>query len=367
MLKEKTGIGPGLMFIFLFSSLFGYGLMTSPYLAARYIGTNGYWGLVVALLLAVVVIAVVVSLGNRFPDKSLIQYMPLVLGKPAGKIMGFLYLFFLLSATVLAVRSTAEEFNVYFLMNTPVWAITAVILLSVAYLAYQGIETITKLAAFIFPLAFIFIILSVALSFQNFDADHVRPVFYVKLPKLSTGSLQLFYVFFPLSTVSIIYQYLTKKQKGQNVLMGATLLAFLPISLMILSAIGMYGAKGVLRYQWPVLEMIRTSLMPFLLETFDMFFAITWLSQLYIAIGGYYFALSQGCSELFQSYNYKWFVTVLLPIILLLALLPPSMIDINIITGYLRIAGFFMVFILPLAVWLVVVRLRAKGDMADVS
>lgn len=365
MLKEKTGIGPGLLFIFLFSSLFGFGLMTSPYVAAKYIGPNGYLGLIVAMLLTVPVIVVLVRLGNKFPDKSIIEYLPIVFGKVPGKVVGFIYLAFLLALTVSATRSMAEEFNVYFLMKTPVWAIAAIMLLSVAYLAHKGIEGITRLAAFVFPLAFIFIILSMMLAFQNFQPDHIRPVFNINLSKLSLGSIQMFYVFFPLATVFISYQYLTEKQKGQNILLGATLLAFVPILGMVLGAIGMYGAKGILRYNWPVLEMIRTAMMPFLLETFDLFFTITWLSQLYIAIGGFYFAAAQGSSELFETLNYKWFVIALFPVILGLTLLPPSLIEVHIITDYLRIVGFMVVFALPLIVWLIA-GFRNRGGISDV-
>lgn len=365
MLKEKTGIGPGLLFTFLFSSLFSFGLMNSPYIAAKYMGANGYLGLIVAMFLTIPVITAIVKLGKRFPDKSIIEYLPIVFGKVMGKIVGLAYLLFLLALTIYAIRSTAELFNIYFLMNTPVWALSALMLISAAYLAHLGIEGITRLAAFVFPLAFIFIVLSVALAFQNFQFDHVRPIFNTTLLKISMGSMQMFYIFFPLATVFVFYQYLTEKQKGQNILIGAALLAFLPMFLMVLGGIGMYGSKGILRYNWPVLEMIRTALMPFLLETFDMFFTITWLSQLYIAIGGFYFASAQGCSELFETLNYKWFVLVLLPIILVLTLLPPSLLDIHILEGYLRMTGFFVVFALPLTIWLVV-RLLNRGDIANV-
>ena len=48
MLKEKTGIGPGLLFMVLFISLFSYGVIESPHAAAKYIGNNGYWGFLLA-------------------------------------------------------------------------------------------------------------------------------------------------------------------------------------------------------------------------------------------------------------------------------------------------------------------------------
>lgn len=140
MLKEKTGIGPGLLFIFLFSSLFGFGLMNSPYIAARYMGANGYLGLIVAMFLTIPVITAIVELGKRFPDKSIIEYLPLAFGSVMGKIVGFAYVLFLLALTVYAIRSMAELFNIYFLMNTLVWALSALMLISVAYLAHLGIE-----------------------------------------------------------------------------------------------------------------------------------------------------------------------------------------------------------------------------------
>lgn len=361
MLKEKTGIGPGLLFNIIFSSLFGYGVISSPYVAAKYMGPNGYLGLILALLPALAVVFCLVRLGRRFPQKSIIEYLPLVCGKVLGKGIAFLFLLFLVVITVWATRQIAELDKVYFLTRTPLWAIATMILLTSTYIAYKGIEVISRLAAFIFPVAIVFIFLVAIFSFQGFRLDYVLPVFYTRGFQLPLGALQMFYLFFPLASLFMFYPYLTKKQQGFKTIMAAVFLASTTILIYLVSSIGTYGAGGILRYSWPVLELTRKANLPTVMQSFGLFFAVIYFSQISIAIAGLYCSLGIATTQLFGLLNYKWFIIIWFPIILFLIIVPPSIIDMRFWFEYLRPAGFAVVLGLPLIIWLLAAFLK-RGD-----
>lgn len=358
MLKETTGIGPGLLFNIMFSSIYGYGVVSAPYVAAKYMGSNGYLGFILAFMLAMLVIFCTVCLGKRFPGKSIIQYLPLVCGKVLGKGIAFFFVLFLLVITAWATRQTADLNNVYFLQRTPLWAIVSILLSTTAYIAQKGIESITRLAAFIFPVAVVFIFLSAALSFQEFSLNQVQPVLYTQGYQLPLGALQMFYIFFPLTALLMFYPYLTETKKGFKTILTAVLLASTAILLFVVSGIGTYGAEGILRYSWPVLELTRKSHIPFLMQTIGLFFVVSYLSQICLTIAGLYFSLALASTQLLGVLDYKWFVLLWFPIIMFLSLVPPSVVDIRFLFDYLSTAGFLIVFGLPLLVWLLAALLK---------
>ena len=196
MLKEKTAIGPGLLFMVLFISLFSYGVIESPHAAAKYIGNNGYWGFLLAFGIAIPVIAVTCRLGRRFPRKSVIQYLPEVMGKPLGKALGFLYLVVIMVLMIWASRAISEQLSVYFLNRTPMWVSVFIFLAVATFVAYQGIEGISRLASFLFPVTFFFSMIAILFSFQNFDLENIRPVFLLDGLKIPLGSVISFLSFY---------------------------------------------------------------------------------------------------------------------------------------------------------------------------
>jgi spore germination protein len=226
--------------------------------------------------------------------------------------------------------------------------------------AYQGIEGISRLAAFLFPVTFFFSFLAIMFSFQNFDLENIRPIFLIDGFKIPLGTIYLFYPFVSLLTVLMIFPYLTKKQKGFKVITGAAALAGGVILMLIVSGIGNYSAPGVLRYSWPVLEVTRKANIPYVLQTFGLFYAATWLSQALTGTGFFYYILSQGVSELVNGLNYKWFTLILFPITYYLILLPSGVIDVRVVFPFLCAVGFSFTLGLPLILWLVAI-LRKRG------
>jgi len=147
---------------------------------------------------------------------------------------------------------------------------------------------------------------------------------------------------------------------------GATALASFLILLTIVSGIGNYGADGVLRYSFPVFELSRKAQIPFILQSFALFFSATWLSQVLVATGLFYFLLAEGAAQWLQVLNYKWFTLILFPPVFFLILFPAGVIGERVIASYLRVGS--SLFTVGLVLVLVIVAIfRRAGDQEDVS
>lgn len=216
MLREKPGIGHGLLFMVLYVSIFSYGVSQSVRVAAEYMGNNGYWGLLLAFIISIPVMLGISWLGKRFPRQSVIQYLPQVVGFLLGKLLGILLLVAVMIIMVWTSRIITEEVSLYFLSRTPTWASVAIFLFVALYAAHQGIEGLARLAAFVFPLTFFFSFMAILFSFQNFELDKIRPVFLLDGLTIPYGSVHMFYPFIVLLTVLVINPYLTEKQKSSR-------------------------------------------------------------------------------------------------------------------------------------------------------
>ena len=361
MLRENTEIGPGLLFTVTVSLLLGLGIIQTANVAARYGGHSGYWGLIGACLLSILVIFAASDLQKMYPGKSLMEYAPSILGKIPGKIAGLVFLLLIFSLLLLSVRSIAEVINLYFLQRTPISVTAGLFIIAVAYLASRGIEGITKTCAFFLPLAFIVIVLTLLISFQNFDFDQIRPVLYIRQGHVS-AVFQLLYAFSTLAALFFFLPYLNDQEKAMPVVLKGTFLSVAVIFVVIVAVMGTFGARGVLRYSWPTMELTRVLNLPYLFSSFGGLFVVTWLSQVYIGAGACYFAAAQGSTQLFSCLHYKWFILILLPLILFLSLFLPGTVEVRRYFEYFRIAGAIILFSIPLLLWITAKLKNSRGE-----
>ncbi|HEX3048228.1 MAG TPA: endospore germination permease [Bacillota bacterium] len=365
MLAEKTGIGPGLLFMVVYSTIIGYGLIQGPYIAAKFLGTAGYWGVILAFLPAMAVIFLVVALGRRFPGESIIGYSQSVCGKFLGKVIGISFIVFILALVAWTIQDISDHFNIYLTPRTPIWMIVALVLFTVLCIAYKGIEGLSRTAAFLFILPLMFIILTALTSFQFFRIHNILPVFHIHPDKLPLGIIHTFNSFLPLGGLFIIYQYLTDQAKGFKSILGAAGLACFFIFIATFESIGVYGAKGVLIYSWPFLELGKETNIPYISQTFGLFISPVLLIEVVLGSGALFYAAAQGLSELWDGskskyFKYKYLLLILTPIIFIVVILTPDVVIVRKAFDYLRVIGFIFVFVLPLLIWVMAVLLR-KG------
>jgi spore germination protein (amino acid permease) len=365
MLTEKTGIGPGLLFVTVFSAIYGYGLLLSMFFAAKYFGVSGYWGAVLIFLLMVPVIYAVSDLGRRFPGQSIIAYLPEVMGKVLGRIIGFGYLLFMIVLTGWVILIISNIFSFFYLPRTPLGVIFGLIMITVFYITGKGVEGITRVAAMLFTFCMMFILLYTALSFQNFRLDNVLPLADFTMKELTNGKylnglISMFNAGLPLSMLLMVYPYLTERRKGRQILFGAAGLAVVLIGLAIVSAIGNYGAKGVLQYAWPYMEQGNEINIPYVVISFGLFMPTIMLILILFGGSSFYFSAAQGCAELFGRFKFRTYRWFLLPVIYFCGTWTTNEVIQRMIFEYFKVIGFIMVFGMPLLVWLVA-AIRRKG------
>ncbi|MEQ8200211.1 MAG: endospore germination permease [Syntrophomonadaceae bacterium] len=116
-----------------------------PPVVAQIAGRDGWMAPLITIPAAVYIVLVTVKLGSLFPGKTIIEYLPLVLGKVLGKIVAWGYLLFLfyLVATVLR-EAMALLYGTGIFRQTPVQAAALLLVLATTYATASGLESISR-------------------------------------------------------------------------------------------------------------------------------------------------------------------------------------------------------------------------------
>lgn len=304
MIEEKTKIGPALLFVLLFSVLSGYGVMPAPFIAARSIGHNGYWGVLLAGLLSLPVLWTASYLGNRYAGLSIVQILNTKWGRFIGSLFSAAYLLFLLVLALGILQDMANLTGLYFLPRTPVMAVALVIMVPVWYMAWKGIEAFTRTAAFVFPFAVLMVLFALLSSYQNVTWENLLPVFDRPM-RILTGTPPLFLGFLPSVALFSVMKYLGRPKETWRTVVWATVPPVVLIFFGVISAIGTFGQKTAGTFYLPMLEVTRQSNIPSLLQTVGLIFFPAIVVFAMISLSLLIWAVSDGMSELTRRSSYK--------------------------------------------------------------
>lgn len=137
---------------------------------------NSHWlPVFIAVLIHFLILILYLKGLSYFPNQTIITIY-----SNAGSVYSFLFLFpislYFFMALIITVRAYSEVIIIVFLSGTPLWSITALLLIISAYLALLGIESIFR-TTILFSMIFLpCIFFAILFSFQNVDWHYLLPI-----------------------------------------------------------------------------------------------------------------------------------------------------------------------------------------------
>lgn len=131
-------------------------VLTVPLSATKAAGHDGWMAPIIATLSAACLIFVIYRLGKLYPGKTIIEYLPLLLGNVAGKIAGLVYILLLTWLAATALREfIALIFGTGVFTITPEIVIGLVLIITTTYATSSGLEVIGRTVSIFWLLALI--------------------------------------------------------------------------------------------------------------------------------------------------------------------------------------------------------------------
>ena len=103
MIKNTDTLSPYQIAMIVIMTLIGVGIFSLPSQLAETAGTDAWFIIILGGLVSLVFINIIIALGNRFPGRTLPEYIEKILGKFFGKIIIIAYIvyFIIFSGTIL--------------------------------------------------------------------------------------------------------------------------------------------------------------------------------------------------------------------------------------------------------------------------
>ena len=238
---EKGRISYLELALIMYATVTGTAILYIPYVTAQHAKRDLWLSPIWGSLSGFLIVVIIVILSRFFPGKTLIEYCELILGRTIGKIIAFLYLFFLLHDTAIAFREYGEFVESAFLHKTPMLFVTGSIAISCAIAVHGGIQTIGRCAVLFLPIVLVSYVLIYIFLIPDLNVKNMLPIMSDGVMPSIKGSLAPHAWLSQFSLMSFLLPLVTNQQKVMKWGMFSVIASVLTMVFMNLGNLFLFG------------------------------------------------------------------------------------------------------------------------------
>ncbi len=305
-MKKDEKVSSIQMLFLLVTTVTVTGFLFVPSITAKFASRDGWISVAVGgTLFGIIVALVCTKLGLYYPDKSVVEYAPELVGRFGGKLIGLLYIFFFMHTNAIIVREFGDFLVTAFLPETPLLVFNSIVVLVAAYAVYNGMEVLCRMNQFLFPLfiaafSFIVFLLTENISFDNFlplMENGVKPVIWGSMvPGAWRGEILLMLMFLP---------FLNQPREAGKTLITAVFVIGFFLTLTAATSIAVFGPLLTQNMVFPVLELARYVSLGHFLERLEAVVIIVWVAGVAVKVAAFYLAAVLGTAQWLNIKDYR--------------------------------------------------------------
>ncbi|GMQ63893.1 GerAB/ArcD/ProY family transporter [Vallitalea maricola] len=331
----------------LFGATLGFAVISLPRSIAEKGGTSGWIFIVIGTMTMIVFGYVVVYFGHTFPNKTITEYMPILTGKFISNVIIIMIIIYEITSLSFITRLTSETMKLTMLLETPIWALSLILLIVAFYTLTKSLITLGRIAE-IFGVIIIIWGLAITLTiFTQGRLINVKPIFEFSDMDLIGGLSVISFSIIGIETLTVI-PINKKNKKLFRYIVSILLIISLLYILMCESCISVMGVEGVVHYKETVYATIRRIELPELqfLKRLDGGFIIVWLMGIYCSILYEAYVTTYLISKLVKVKKNK-ILLITLFLSLIICLTPPTRQITENLLEYVGYLGVFINIVIP--------------------
>ncbi|MGE7270128.1 GerAB/ArcD/ProY family transporter [Brevibacillus panacihumi] len=339
-----------LQYIFLIhGTQVGIGVLSMPRELAEAAGTDGWISLLIGWGAAVIASLLIISVMKRYPNHTIVELLPLFLGKWVGRAAIVLIILYCLLACITVIGNTVGILNIWILTQTPGYLIVFLFVIPTYVILQKGIHVLGRYSELIFYLTlWMPVVLTITLS----DAHwlNLLPVVKEGWGPIISGARLTVYSFLGFELAFFAYPFLHNKKYAALGIVAAntwSLLVFLHVTILCFTY---FSPDEITKYTWPTLVLLKGIEYRFL-ERVDITFLSFYLLVLSTTIFPYVYFTIFSSSHLLKKWDPRKQLKVFL--ILLVAafwLYTPTFMDLRRLTELWSQAGLVFGYAVPLLI-----------------
>jgi len=286
-------------------TIFATVILFLPGISASYAGQDAWISLLLAAAAAAVIALTAVSLGRRFPEKNLFEYLEIMLGKIPGKLVGVLYLCWFLYIAAALVREYGTFMIPIFFRQTPLVVLAAAGVAATAYAAYGGLETLARANQLFFPVIVGASAVLFGLALPQMDVVNLLPVLEAGPVSIIKGSLAPLSWFGEIFLISVLLPYLNRPEQARRIALTSILIATSIFELSVIGVISIFGPSVTSSYLLAFLNGVRMIHIANFIERLEALLMLIWILSAGVKLSMFYWATALGSAQVMGLKDYR--------------------------------------------------------------
>ena len=265
-------------------------------------------------------ISIYLYLQSRYPEETLVQFLPRIVGRVAGKLLGLAYIVYFLYLGARAVRDYGELTVTVLLPSTPIGAINGLGVLLVVYCLRHGREVLARVSEVLLPLGVLPLLSVVLLVLPRIRAENLLPV-------LGNGPGPVLAASFPLGvtvpfgeTVVFLMLWSNEGKERARGAVRAIIIAGLMLTYLNLLGAAVLGSHLARTSPFPLLEVVRQISVAEVVDRIDVMAALVMTLGGFTRVAVYLYGATVGLAQWLGVADYRPLVLPVATIVMALTI-----------------------------------------------
>ncbi len=273
------------------------------------------------------------KLATVFRGQSIIEYLDSIGSTVLSKVIGLAFISFAVFVTVATLRDFSELMVSAFFPQTPLLVFIIAIALLASWAAYEGLETIGRMAQFLLPLTALGIVLSGLLSVNDGNIENFLPLIENGFAPIIRGGITQWAFFGETAIWLLLLPHLNQNNKNNFFMPLSVLLAGSLAVLVLFYIINALGAEMASARTYPFLTVVNIISLGGILERLESVFLIIWVASNFMKIVVFFYGATYGLRHYLRNIST---VVIIIPLLIITTTL-----SVLIFGNYLQLRAIF--------------------------
>ncbi len=283
-MKDKGKISPAQLRILMVIAILGTIVLFLPTLVAAAAKQDGWLSIIAGVAGGYAGAVVVLALGKRFPNQSIIEYSEVILGKFLGKTVSLILILYLILLNLIIIREFGEFLVLAIMPSTPITVFIVVILLLAVYASAGGLEVIARTNEIFFTPTIAVILLIFALAVKDFDPGNFLPVLENGPVPVLKGAMPSLAFFGEIFLITFLYPKVNNPGQIPKVTYQALAIVGGIMVLDMIAVLAVFNPEKAARLVLPSLTIAKNIRVAQFIEHLEALVVFIWISGVFIKI-----------------------------------------------------------------------------------
>lgn len=268
----------------------------------------------------------------RFPNRTLIEFNRILLGKWFGGLISAMYLLVWIVIMTVILKQFSLFITGTIMPKTPVFLIQILMFLVVLYPTLHGIGVLARICELTGPIIVTGVVGPLFLAINQMDRDRLLPIYTDNgFRPLFEGALPAAAFLGDCIMLLMLIAFVSKHKQTVRHGAAGVLLSGLITLVSVIVSILMFGPNVAGNYTYPMLMIVRSISIGGIIENLDAIVVTIWIMSVFTKLALYLFISGYGTTQLFGLKDWRKTTWVIATLVLLVSLIPFNYEEISVI------------------------------------